>query len=70
MSDIDSRRITDCTPEQIGDGVRFEISSDRTNGWVVFARWDGTGDNEFDGRGEGPTIEAALTAAITDMNED
>jgi hypothetical protein len=74
-------RITDCTPEQVGDvGVFLTMRATSpmrpdgcvpiggNDGWVSFV-WFGDADpmrDDFDGQGYGHTVEESTAAAVTD----
>jgi hypothetical protein len=78
-------RITDCTPEQVGDiGVFLTTRAgspmrpdgrtplDGNNGWVTFA-WVGDADpmrDDFDGMGYGHTVEESTAAAVADATAE
>jgi hypothetical protein len=68
IEDGTAERVTDHTPAQIGEPVRFEIlpSADGTE-WVVSVRRDRTPDTEYDGRGQAETVEIAMGLAVADM---
>jgi hypothetical protein len=67
MGELVTRRVADCTPEQLGDVAHFEIYGDSA-GWRVFAYCRGNDPSGcYDGFGRGETIEAAMENAVADM---
>ena len=66
-----TKRLTDMTPAEIGDGVRFRVMPNIPGTqWTVWSYFGSNDTDDYDGRGKGDTIEQAIAAAIADMNDD